>query len=385
MSPLDVTWEAAHVRRLGRHGLAPDGAHPTPAAAASAMAGAQAQVQASAEHSVARRVTGATRTDVQRALWEERSLIRVHGPRGTVHLLPTEDLPGWTGALGAVPWRSPFAEDVRLSPAQTDEVVAAVGEALEDDDLTIDELTDAVVRRVGPWAGERVMPAFQDFWPRWRQALDTAGHRGALCFGRPRGRRVTYAHPRRWLPGFRPAPADEAVGAVLRHYLRAYGPATSQQFAQWIGAPPRWAADRFAEHASELTAVTYDGSPAWVAADDTTFADGPVPPIVLLPYFDAFVIGCRPRERLFPGPAATRALAPSGQAGNFPVLLVDGVAAGVWHQRRSGRRVAVTVEPLRRLSRAHLTALDAEVARVGAILEGDPTLTVGPVTVGGHA
>ena len=67
------------------------------------------------------------------------------------------------------------------------------------------------------------------------------------------------------------------------------------------------------------------------------------------------------------------------------MLLVDGVAAGVWHQRRSGRRVAVTVEPLRRLSRAHLTALDAEVARVGAILEGDPTLTVGPVTVGGHA
>ena len=119
MSIVEVTWEAAHVRRLGRHGLAPDQNHRTAAAAASAMAGAQAQVQASAEHSVARRVTGATRSDVQRALWEERSLIRVHGPRGTVHLLPTEDLPGWTGALGAVPWRSPFAEDVRLSPAQT--------------------------------------------------------------------------------------------------------------------------------------------------------------------------------------------------------------------------------------------------------------------------
>ena len=241
------------------------------------MAGAQAQVQASAEHSVARRVAGATRSDVQRALWEEHSLIRVHGPRGTVHLLPTEDLPSWTGALGAVPWRSPFAEDVRLSPAQTDEVVGAVGDALEDDELTIDELSAAVVARVGPWAGERVMPAFQDFWPRWRQALDTAGHRGVLCFGRPRGRRVTYAHPRRWLPGFRPAPPDQAVGAVVRHYLRAYGPATSQQFAQWIGAPPRWAADRFAEHAADLTTVSYDGAPACVAADDTTFADGPVP------------------------------------------------------------------------------------------------------------
>ena len=264
-------------------------------------------------------------------------------------------------------------------------VVDAIEDALAVDDLTIDELSDAVVERVGPWAGERVMPAFQDLWPRWRQALDTAGHRGVLCFGRPRGRRVTYAHPRRWLPDFRPAPVDEAVGAVIRHYLRAYGPATSQHFAQWIGAPPRWAADRFAEHAADLTEVSYDGAPAYVAADDTTFTDAPVPPVVLLPYFDAFVIGCRPRERLFPGPAAARALAPSGQAGNFPVLLVDGVVAGVWHQRRSGRRVAVTVEPLERLDRAHTAALEAEVERVGAILEADPTLTVGPVTVGGHA
>ena len=26
-----------------------------------------------------------------------------------------------------------------------------------------------------------------------------------------------------------------------------------------------------------------------------------------------------------------------GQAGNYPVVLVDGVVGGVWHQRRSGR------------------------------------------------
>ncbi|MEK8144714.1 crosslink repair DNA glycosylase YcaQ family protein [Streptomyces sp. M10(2022)] len=47
----------------------------------------------------------------------------------------------------------------------------------------------------------------------------------------------------------------------------------------------------------------------------------------LLPYFDAFTIASQPRERLFPGAAFERALA-GGQAGNFPVLLVDGVVAG---------------------------------------------------------
>ena len=40
----------------------------------------------------------------------------------------------------------------------------------------------------------------------------------------------------------------------------------------------------------------------------------------LLPYFDAYTVGCHPREQLFPGLAAQRALS-RGQAGNVPVLL----------------------------------------------------------------
>ncbi|HEV7663908.1 MAG TPA: crosslink repair DNA glycosylase YcaQ family protein [Chloroflexota bacterium] len=43
-------------------------------------------------------------------------------------------------------------------------------------------------------------------------------------------------------------------------------------------------------------------------------------------------------------------MTPTGQAGNYPVLLVDGVVGGVWHQRRSGRQFAITVEPLRELT-----------------------------------
>ncbi|MGP3932952.1 DNA glycosylase AlkZ-like family protein [Nonomuraea sp. KM88] len=67
------------------------------------------------------------------------------------------------------------------------------------------------------------------------------------------------------------------------------------------------------------------------------------------------------------------------------MLLVDGVVGGVWHQRRSGRRIDVTVEPLGDLSRAHLRELDEQVERVGAVMEGRPRLTVGTVTAGPHA
>jgi len=61
------------------------------------------------------------------------------------------------------------------------------------------------------------------------------------------------------------------------------------------------------------------------------------------------------------------------------VLLVDGVVGGVWHQRRSGRRLALTVEPLRELTPSQLRQLDDEAGLVGAVMEATPTLTVGPV------
>jgi hypothetical protein len=104
----------------------------------------------------------------------------------------------------------------------------------------------------------------------------------------------------------------------------------------------------------------------------------------LLPYFDAYAVGSQPRERVFPGRASSRALAGS-QAGNFPVLLVDGIVAGVWHLRRSGRRLDITVEPLDRLSAARRRELGAQVERIGEFLGGRPSLTIGTVAVGPHA
>ena len=88
------------------------------------------------------------------------------------------------------------------------------------------------------------------------------------------------------------------------------------------------------------------------------------------------------RKRIDPGAAATRALSPTGQAGNYPVMLIDGVVGGVWHMRRSGRKLEMTVEPLGRLTAAHLRQLEAEAGLVGEVMEGEPILTIGTVTVG---
>src|SRR5262249_24158009 len=377
-APATLTWNGVTARRMARHALAEPATDLGPAGVAGVLCGAHAQVLSAAELSIGRRVAGATRTDVRRALWDERTLVKTFGPRGTVHLLPTADLPMWTGALSALPSPVPtHPEGVRFTPAQADEVIAAIGGALAGAELTVDELTEATAERAGPWAVERTMEAFQDKWPRWRQLTSTAAHRGMLCFGPDQGRKVTYTNPHRWLPGFRPADGDAALGTLVTRYLHAYGPATPQHFARWLSIRPRFAAGLFDQLASGLERVGLDGEPAWTVAGDTGTPPRPHRGIRLLPYFDAYVVAGQPRERLYPGAATARALTPAGQAGNYPVLLVDGVVGGVWHQRRSGRKLAITVEPLRELTAPQRPQLDDEAGPAGAVMAGTGSLAPG--------
>ncbi|MER7504528.1 winged helix DNA-binding domain-containing protein [Nonomuraea pusilla] len=375
--PVELSWEQVSARRLERAGLGARRRASAPAAVAAAMCGVHAQVMSAAELSLGLRAPGLTRSGVRAALWEDRELVRTYGPRGTVHLLPAADLPLWLDAMSSLPsTRGAGPEGLRLTPEQTELVVRAVADAVAGAELTIDELDEAVVAAAGPWAGDLVMPAFQTMWPRWRQVMAVAAHRGAFVFGPGRGRKVTYTA----------APAVPAAAGgrdhLVRSYLWAYGPATPEDFARWTAAPVRWAAEAFAAAGAEE--VRFEGRRAWVAAGDTEAPAEPPSGVRLLPHFDAYVVAGRPRELLYAGPAAARALN-RGQAGNHPVLLVDGVVAGVWHGRRSGRTLHVTVEPLDDLGGGRTRALGEEVERVAAVLECEARLTIGTVTVGPHA
>jgi hypothetical protein len=171
-----------------------------------------------------------------------------------------------------------------------------------------------------------------------------------LCFGRDQGRNVTYTSPRRWLPGFQPLDGETALRALLKRYLYVYGPVAPQHFATWLAIQPRRAAELFESAARDLERVVVDGARAWTLAGDTAAPGDPHRGVRLLPYFDAYVVGGQPRARPYPGPAGTRALTPSGQAGNYPVLLIDGTSAACG---TSGDRGAGWRSPSNRSVRSH--------------------------------
>ncbi len=381
-----LSWAQASAARLERHALAEPAADATPAQVASRICGAHAQVMSAAEWSIGQRLAGSTRADVQSALWADRSLVKTFGPRGTVHLLPAAELPRWTGALSALPQNTSGPASTYLTPDQAESVLEAIGLALAAADLTVHELGEAVLSHCGSWAGDEVIPAFTGMWPRWRQAVKLAGARGVLCFGPDRGRNVTFTSPRRWLPGFEPEAGAPALEWLVSQYLTSYGPATVDGLARWLAVPRPVAADLLAERGGARQRVELAGVAAWWPAG-LPLPSGEPRGVRLLPYFDAYVIGGQPRGLLFPGPAAERALVggrPSGGAGTKPVLLVDGVVAGLWHQRRAGRARSITVEPFGDLTASQHRELKDQAERLGEFYGCAVGLTLGPVAARSH-
>src|SRR5438128_7394251 len=97
---LELTWPRAAAWRIRRQHLdrrAPAGSM---LAVSSRLCGLHAQVISSAELTVWARVENLDRLAVRRALWEDRTLVKTWGMRGTLHLLPAGELPLWHAALG---------------------------------------------------------------------------------------------------------------------------------------------------------------------------------------------------------------------------------------------------------------------------------------------
>jgi hypothetical protein len=377
------TWPDVWRRRLAAHFLD----QPAPATrltdVVGAVCGIHAQVAASAELSLGLRVDGIRPADVRAALWTDRSLVKTYGLRGTLHIFPSHELPMWLAALRAkVPPRPPNPVDGDgLPPERMDDVLHAIGDALDGQQLTRAELATELARRLGAWISEPTHPAFGGQMPRWQVALHPAALAGILGFGPNRGARVTYVRLDQWIGELPAQDGQAALQEVTRRFVRAYGPTTHVELARWLYTPPAAARALLSSLGDELEEVEVDG---WRAVT----LRGSSPPVDagrtvhLLPRFDCYIVGCHPRRQLIP--AAAPAPLQRGTAAPFQVLLVDGAVAGLWEQQRRGNQLAVRVAPFNPLSTAQYEQLEQQAHRMADFHGVQPVLELGHVEPRGH-
>jgi hypothetical protein len=336
------------------------------------LCGMHAQLAASAELALWARVEGLRRDEVREALEDERSLVKTWAMRGTLHLLAAEDLPLYVAVLGPR-WDDPGGAWLRgfgVTKEQYDAILESVPRALGARPLTREQLADKIAAFGG--AGLR-----EKFLSGWGALLKPSARRGDLCFGPNRGRNVTFVRPDRWLRlrGLPRMDQEQARREVVRRFLAAYGPATAEDLGRWLGF--RVGLKRMLQALEdELVEVEVARRPAsLLAADVDALKSGSAPRSVrLLPAFDPYVVGSRPRELLVDAAHESKIFRP--QAWFSPVVLVNGRAAGIWERERRGSRLEVRVELFAPLSAATRRAIAQEADRLGEFLDAPAELQV---------
>lgn len=354
---LRISWEQALAWRVGRQMLRqPEG---TVVDAARRLGGVQAQVMSSAELAIGIR-TAAHPTTVREALWTHKKLVKTWAMRGTLHLLPSDELATWVSALRAKEQgahRGKAWERYHgITVEQLNSITETVGQVLKDEPMTREELGEVVGSTTGDRAlSEVIRTGFGG------SILKSAAANGSLCFGPDRGRNVTFVDPKEWLPAPWEEPdVDEAMYQVVHRFLDGYGPASATDLAHWWGVPPADGKKLLRPFTKDLIPVELDGEALWMTPSGAETLSSVAPlgvHVRLLPAFDSYVFAPKGHRRhAWPEGLHHRISRAAGWI--TPAVVVNGRVAGVWGYDRKGDSVTIEIEPLAPLSKAERDAAE---------------------------
>ncbi len=372
--------------RLGRrHGLAPGHHLATPEDVTRALTVLHATEPASVHLAVQARAAEVTVADIDRALYDDRTLVKQLAMRRTLWVFPRDLLPaawGSASARVAAQLRPRLAKEVEaggIAPdgaAWLDAACAAVLDHLGDGrELSaqalreqVPELAGRLDLAVGKSYGANVSVA-----PR---VLTQLAVEGRLVRGRNGGHwrvsRPQWTLMERWLgEPVRPTPHAEGYVELVRRWLRSFGPGTEADLVWWLGATKGDVRAALAAVAAVEVRLE-DGSPAYLLPDDLDEVAPPEPWVALLPVLDPTVMGWKQRD-WYLGPHGPQVFDRNGNAGT--TAWIDGRVVGCWVQDAEGR---VRVHPLEELSRPETALLAAEAERLTGWLDGQVIGTVYP-------
>ncbi len=277
--------------------------------------------------------------------------------RKTVHLIPSEDA-GWMVPLFAeatVRWSRKRLADFGLDRSGQDRAMSVLHEAVDSDGpLTRTELAERLQAKGFDTANEFKVHL-------WLLAtLD-----GGLCLGPDRGGQTCLVRTEDWIGRLERRPREDSLAELARRYFRAYSPASERDLARWAGLPLRDARLGTERVAAELEEVSAGGEKLLRPRGAANAPRGRF--VRLLGAYDNYNLGYVSRDFYLPAEHAKQVVPGGGIV--RPTIVVDGEIVGTWTSKRSGKRLAVELEPFAQLDPEVTDALAAEVEDVGRFEE----------------
>jgi hypothetical protein len=321
--------------------------------------------------SAAARMKKPSITDVDSALYEERSLVRMLAMRRTLFVEPLDLLSiVQAGASDAVAARerarlvkfigdAGIARDpgawLRKVEKAAVRALAARGEATAGE-LAVDvaELGEKLVLSRGKKYEATVSIS--------GRVLSLLAVEGRVVRGRPRGSWVStqyrWATAEAWLGApIARVPVGEARASLVRHWLRSFGPGTVDDIKWWTG----WNLGEVRKALEVVQPVEVDAG--LVLKDDVApVRVGRRPWVALLPALDATTMGWKDRG-WYLGDHGPVLFDRMGNAG--PTVWCDGRVVGGWAQRRDGE---IAYELLEDIGREAVAAVDAAAEAVQGLV-----------------
>ena len=308
--------------------------------------------------------------DIEDALYERRSMLRMLAMRRTMFVVPLD--------LAAVLQASCTNA---LVPGERRKLLSMFQDAgvTLDVDAWIARLeaeTLAVLAEHGPLAANQLTKLIPDLALQFKVAIGktyegTIGvstrllflmsTQGLIARTRPLGTWISsqyrWARMEDWIGPLPALDVSDARAELVARWLRAYGPGTLEDLTWWT----KWtkAEVRAALRANQAVEVTADvddtGSTAaaWMLPDDLDDTPDPGSSINLLPALDPTIMGWRDRG-WYLGPHRAPLFDRNGNAG--PTVWVDGRAIGAWSQRAGGEVVTALLEPVGRTAQRRIAA-----------------------------
>ncbi|MFE1885852.1 winged helix DNA-binding domain-containing protein [Streptomyces diastatochromogenes] len=357
-----------------RHRLAGAARAATPEEVAASLVALHGSDPATVYLAVAARLAAPAKAvpETERALYEDRTLVRMHGMRHTVFVFPTEltaVVHASTGLTVAARERASLLKDMAkagapdaawLAEVETSALAALArrGQATAAE-LTADEprLREQFVYAAGK--------SYEGVHTVSSRLLRVLGVEGKVVRGRPLGSWTSSQF--RWAPAPEHPELDaaRAQADLLDRWLRACGPATEADLKWWTG----WRVTEVRRALSAIGAqeVVLDEGTGYVADGDADPVAAPGEPwAALLPGLDPTAMAWQQRDWYLAPDLRPYLFDRSGNVG--PTVWWDGRVVGGWAQRADGEIVWRIAEPGVRREAEAAVAAEAERLRawVGA-------------------